>query len=354
MKAFTCRLLVVLCTVLVVWSAVQAGGPSPKGSPPKPPKSQCTPKPPSPPPCPTPPPEGLLGVEVVNPLLTFDSGGKMMYDAEARLCLANATVLFFRWDGTQLLLPFGSAKLKLAFRVTGGGQGVEGVDGPDLVVTGTIDIDADMEPEYDGVLLEAEVEAMGFESAGEGLALFDLTFRTTGGALAGVTGQTIGLILTSESSTFQGTFCSDFAGGAKGTLGTTISGDVCPRTPGYWKNHPSQWPVQELTIGGEVYDRDELMNLLSNKTPDGMKAASDATVKLAKFVAATKLSLLAGADPLDIVTVLVDADVFLHAHPIGSQPEGELEIEALILKDQLDFYLNAPCEDPCGDDDGDD
>jgi len=172
--------------------------------------------------------------------------------------------------------------------------------------------------------------------------------------LAGVLGGEAGMILTSENSSFV-SFCEDFDGTAKGNLGTTGAGGFCPRTPGYWKTHACKWPVRWLTLGGVRYDSEALMRMLSNKAPDGQKAANDASVKLAKFMIATKFDLLSGSAPMDIVQTLVEADILLAAFPPGSNPDGDLELEMLALKDLLDAYCNSQeCDDPCGGDDEDD
>ena len=119
---------------------------------------------------------------------------------------------------------------------------------------------------------------------------------------------------------------------------------VCPKTPGYWKNHPDDWPVSCLVIGGRRYTQRELMNLLNDRTPSGRKASSDMSVKLAKFVVATKLSLAAGADPCNIGGVVGDSDAFLKRYRPGCDPDGYARKRAESLKDKLDAYLNGGCD----------
>jgi len=118
-------------------------------------------------------------------------------------------------------------------------------------------------------------------------------------------------------------------------------GGVCPRTPGYWKNHPDAWPVESLVIGGVTYDMEELMNLLDNRTPEGERASRDMLVKLAKFLVAAKLSLLSGAEPCDIGETVEEADEFLEDHPLGSRLSRSQKRLAEGLKDELDAYLNS-------------
>jgi len=131
---------------------------------------------------------------------------------------------------------------------------------------------------------------------------------------------------------------------------TEVVPHVCPHTPGYWKNHPCNWPVDHLMIGGVDYDKQELMSFLNTCTPDGEHAAWDMSVKLAKFLVAAKLSLLAGAAPGDIEDVVAEADALLADWPPGSCPSEEIADEAERLKDLLDHYLNnCPA---CGGDGG--
>ena len=48
-------------------------------------------------------------------------------------------------------------------------------------------------------------------------------------------------------------------GGAASADASTNGG--CTFTQGYWKNHPSAWPVTSLTIGGVVYSEQQLLAL---------------------------------------------------------------------------------------------
>ncbi len=114
----------------------------------------------------------------------------------------------------------------------------------------------------------------------------------------------------------------------------------CPRTPGYWKNHRSRWPVDSLQVGCVTYNATQLMNLLSNKLPNGTNAGSDMSAALAKFVIANKFNLLAGSDP-QIQPVITAADQFLCSYPPGSDPKGTNRRIATDLKDELDYYANS-------------
>ncbi len=128
--------------------------------------------------------------------------------------------------------------------------------------------------------------------------------------------------------------------------GQTDEECVCPHTIGYWKNHPGNWPVEELTVGGVLYAQAEAIQVLKNAK------AKDATHMLAAQLIGSKLSVLAGG-PVDIVPVIDAADDFLVQFPYGSNPQGDDRAYGLALKDQLDGYNNGSgygfceCEADC-------
>lgn len=118
---------------------------------------------------------------------------------------------------------------------------------------------------------------------------------------------------------------------------------VGTRTIGYWKTH-DEWPVEELTVGGQSYTRSEAQALLA--TPDG----GDRSLALAKQLVATRLNLAAGTDDACIAGVVADADAWLTAHPVGSGVTGGSAAWTTVadggeggedLKDALDDYNNG-------------
>lgn len=108
-----------------------------------------------------------------------------------------------------------------------------------------------------------------------------------------------------------------------------------PRTPGYWKNHPEAWPVQSVTIGGVTYTKAEAIALLTAN-------AEDATYKLASHLIAAKLNVFSfsfgTSDPVAVLNYISNADAFLTAHPLGSNPQGAEREYALSLKDNLEAF----------------
>jgi hypothetical protein len=113
--------------------------------------------------------------------------------------------------------------------------------------------------------------------------------------------------------------------------GLILDDDFCPRSPGYWTNHP--WPVDHLVIAGREVEAAELAAILRHES-------SDATLILARQLVAARFNLLVGGDP-HILPVVEAADAFLAEHPMGSNPKGAVKEEANAIKDALDRYNNT-------------
>ncbi len=106
------------------------------------------------------------------------------------------------------------------------------------------------------------------------------------------------------------------------------------KTIGYWKNHEDAWPVDSLTLGIQTYSKSELLDIL--RSPSN----GDASLILAKQLIAAKLNILAGADPVDIVPVIDEADMLLDglSIPAGISPSTEDGTRMVQLADILESY----------------
>jgi LruC domain-containing protein len=122
--------------------------------------------------------------------------------------------------------------------------------------------------------------------------------------------------------------------------GELDEGCVCPHTIGYWKNHPNDWPVEEVAAGGVTYSKAQAIQILKNAK------AKDATHMLTAQLIAAKLSVADGG-PVDVLPVIEAADAFLVLFPYGSNPQGDDRVYALAVKDQLDGYNNGSSYDFC-------
>ncbi len=142
----------------------------------------------------------------------------------------------------------------------------------------------------------------------------------------GDTNDETGVSGTWHSELVDGTtyvFCATALGGASAnsplsvTLekGTTSQGRHCTFTIGYWKNHPSAWPVSSLTLGSVSYSKAQLLQIL------GQPTVGNGLVSLAKQLIAAKLNLAMGADGSSILPTVAAADALIGAlvvPPIGS------------------------------------
>lgn len=110
-----------------------------------------------------------------------------------------------------------------------------------------------------------------------------------------------------------------------------------PHTPGYWKNHPNDWPVESITIGGVVYTKAQAISLIENPTKN------DKTYNMFEHLVAAKLNVLMGCESSCIDDIIEDADEWMEDHPVGSgvkasDPAWDIGEP---LKDTLDDYNNG-------------
>jgi len=89
----------------------------------------------------------------------------------------------------------------------------------------------------------------------------------------------------------------------------------CPGTgtPGYWKNHPEAWPVEEITIGGVTYSKEDAISIM------WMKKDKDKTTTMFSALVAAKLNVLMGNESSCIADTIDDADEWMATYgPVGS------------------------------------
>ena len=126
--------------------------------------------------------------------------------------------------------------------------------------------------------------------------------------------------------------------GGDGDDGDDDDGDD-PRTQGFWKNHPEDWPVDSLTLGQQSYSQQELLDIL--KTPTG----GDASMILAHQLIAAKLNLAAGVDGSSISSVVSQADSILGGFqgrlPYAVSPSTSTGQAAVNASQALDAFNNG-------------
>jgi len=178
----------------------------------------------------------LLGLVPTLPSIDYNDTGRIDYDCAAeRFDLTEAVPIDYV-EPDQFPFNFrpvtGAFPDSLYFEIhivvdsSGNLQG--GVPGDDLELLGSIDINGDGFVDVSGPLLTGEICQFGFEDGGAtNTDSYDFRFTITGGSLTTAStpntasyfqGMDLGVTVTSEESTFAGSFESDFSGGAKGYI----------------------------------------------------------------------------------------------------------------------------------------
>ena len=104
---------------------------------------------------------------------------------------------------------------------------------------------------------------------------------------------------------------------------------------GFWKNHPEDWPVTVITVGGITYTREEAIALME------MPSQGDKTFEMFFQLVAAKLNVFSGNDPSCIEATLLAADSWLVDNPLGSNVRGNSSAwrdEGSALHQELEDY----------------
>jgi cysteine-rich repeat protein len=127
--------------------------------------------------------------------------------------------------------------------------------------------------------------------------------------------------------------CSGAGGTSQSKHAVLYGSENCTLTQGYWRNHATAWPVLELSLGGTLYNQDQLLSIL------GMPVKGNGLVSLAHQLIATKLNLASGADPAGIATDVASADALIGALVVPPVGTGALSTSAATaLVDALNAY----------------
>jgi hypothetical protein len=117
----------------------------------------------------------------------------------------------------------------------------------------------------------------------------------------------------------------------------------CVQGQGYWKNHPDQWPVIQLLLGNNAYDKEQLLSILRQPV------RGNGLVLLAHQLIAAKLNIVNGADGSCIEQTLADADALIGNLVVPPVGDGYLRPgDVSGLADILDGYNEgAVCVSSC-------
>ena len=118
---------------------------------------------------------------------------------------------------------------------------------------------------------------------------------------------------------------------AVGPFEVGVAAYVDPQSVCYWRHHPEEWPVADLTIGGTAFGSASIMGLLHGRP------RCDLTAALAQELVAARFNVEAGSDP--VIQESIDlADAFLAEHPIHSSLTRTQKSLAAALAEDLRVY----------------
>ena len=169
----------------------------------------------------------LIGISPNFPLIAYDSTGQLEYNAATHTLEMNATPLTFQLNASTAPTPItGTPHVEINALVNNSGNLIGGNGNPnDFDMTGSVVVNGSGGPvDYSGTLLTGKILQFGNKyNSGTSTSQFDFRFQFTGGSLQPFyAGMDIGVTVASEnSSSFTGSFATNFSGGAKGLVGPT-------------------------------------------------------------------------------------------------------------------------------------
>jgi hypothetical protein len=92
---------------------------------------------------------------------------------------------------------------------------------------------------------------------------------------------------------------------------------ACVYSLDYWRDHPQEWPLDEILLGVDPYSRKQALELLS------IDPGEDATLLLARQLISARLNLANGAEGDTIAIFLVESDEWLEDNPLFSNPKEQ-------------------------------
>jgi len=129
---------------------------------------------------------------------------------------------------------------------------------------------------------------------------------------------------------------------ASGETSLTWAAGLCPleapgvRGQGYWKNHPDNWPVEQIDIGGVTYDKCDAILIMQLPT------RGDKSLNMFEQLVATKLNVLLGneADCIEGTIVMADLWMEMNPQPVPARSPA-WKNEGAYLCSELDAYNNG-------------
>jgi hypothetical protein len=196
-----------------------------------------------------------------------------------------------------------------------------------------------------------DVNSLALNSAGDIFAAaLGGTFRSTdngeswsdvSSGLIPVAGNVWSVAVDADGYALAGTA----GGGVFRGLQSTVA-NPCPQSRRYWKDNPELWPVNDLVLGSQSYDKAELQKIINGDGRNG-----DASLVLAGQLIAAKLNLANGSDPGPVSSIIADADAILsrfsgnlpYAVKQSSPPGQAMASDVAILRDYNLGNLTSGC-----------
>jgi len=163
----------------------------------------------------------LLGIptDLPSALALSSSTGSLTYSATTDQLSDTAIPVTFTLNSSTSVPISAPRAFALNISVDNNGNLLGPSTPIDLVISGTVDLTPYGGQLYTGTLLTGSITQFGYDDS-TGTALYDARLTPTGGSLLPFfTGQDIGLFITSENSTFTGSFASNFNGETKALVG---------------------------------------------------------------------------------------------------------------------------------------
>jgi uncharacterized repeat protein (TIGR01451 family) len=104
--------------------------------------------------------------------------------------------------------------------------------------------------------------------------------------------------------------------------GNNVDGDGCSAnctnegicgtgTPGYWKNHPEDWPVNSIMVDGVLYPKDDAIFLMGK---DGSGQKGNKCLTMYRSIVAAKLNILNGCTGSCVLDIIDSADEWMETY----------------------------------------
>jgi hypothetical protein len=117
----------------------------------------------------------------------------------------------------------------------------------------------------------------------------------------------------------------------------------CPYGLSYWSNTPAAWTVNSLMLGSQFYSQAELIPFMLGNTPN------DASAQLAAQLAAAKLNIASGLDPVPVTSAILTADTLLSSYPgrlpynvDPASPAGQAMLTTAAVLNNFNLGLQTP------------